>query len=54
MELKNKTWDLWGDGKNFPTDDLTNINSAGAMVMPVLLFDWELFLTLEWRIIISR
>lgn len=27
---KNKNWDLWGDGKNFPTDGLTNINSAGA------------------------
>lgn len=27
---KNKTWDLWGDGKRFPTDDLTNINTAGA------------------------
>jgi TonB-linked SusC/RagA family outer membrane protein len=27
---KNKSWNLWGYGENFPADGLTNIASAGA------------------------
>jgi TonB-linked SusC/RagA family outer membrane protein len=27
---KNKSWNLWGYGENFPADGLTNISSAGA------------------------